>query len=157
MKYEKSSRAKQQEFLHRYEDEFVKVPITDSDNIQEGDHLVAEGELYDHHMLVTEKIKDEEKGGQVKIIEYTGSYTRQPAWLDMIREVISASSRTVASNDLLAQGKIRENSHPLQYFVDHKVRTLSRQLNVTVLQQPKKKFCLTTKTYQHAFAGDMEY
>ena len=34
--------AKQQEFVERYKDDFDKVPVTNSDNIKVGDHLVLE-------------------------------------------------------------------------------------------------------------------
>ena len=41
-KYERCSMAKQQEFVERYKDDFDKVPVTNSDNIKVGDHLVLE-------------------------------------------------------------------------------------------------------------------
>ena len=56
-KYERRSMAKQQEFIERYRDDFDKVPITNSDSIKAGDHLVFERNYYllhyDHHMLCT--------------------------------------------------------------------------------------------------------
>ena len=109
-KYEKLPMAKQQEILKRYEHEFVRVPITDSDSIRKGDHLVAEGGFYDHHMLVTEK-----NGDQFTIAEYTG-----PSWN------ISASIHSSATKDILAKAKIMTNSYSLQYLVKHKVRRLSQ-------------------------------
>ena len=53
-KYERHSMAKQQEFVERYKDDFDKVPVTNSDSIKVGDHLVLETlerKYYDHHTL----------------------------------------------------------------------------------------------------------
>ena len=110
MKYEKSPVTKQQELLERFQDEFVHVPITGSDSIREGDHLVVGRKKYDHHMLVTER-----NGDQVKIIEYTG-----PAL------GISPSAKSVSSKDLTVMGKIVEQCYSLKYLVDHKVCRLSQ-------------------------------
>jgi len=106
MKYEKSPVTKQQELLERFQDEFVHVPITGSDSIREGDHLVVGRKKYDHHMLVTER-----NGDQVKIIEYTG-----PAL------GISPSAKSVSSKDLTVMGKIVEQCYSLKYLVDHKMQ-----------------------------------
>ena len=52
-KYERCSMAKQQEFVERYKDDFEKVPVTNSDSIKVGDHLVLERKYFDHHTLCT--------------------------------------------------------------------------------------------------------
>ena len=52
-KYERCSMAKQQEFVERYKDDFDKVPVTNSDSIKVGDHLVRERKYFDHHTLCT--------------------------------------------------------------------------------------------------------
>ena len=67
-KYERRSMAKQQEFIERYKDDFEKVPVTNSDTIKAGDHLVLERKYYDHHMLCTSVSRD----NQVVVIHYSG-------------------------------------------------------------------------------------
>ena len=67
-KYERRSMAKQQEFIERYKDDFEKVPVTNSDTIKAGDHLVLERKYYDHHMLCTSVRGD----NQVVVIHYSG-------------------------------------------------------------------------------------
>ena len=67
-KYERRSMAKQQEFIERYKDDFDKVPVTNSDTIKAGDHLVLERKYYDHHMLCTSVSRD----NQVVVIHYSG-------------------------------------------------------------------------------------
>lgn len=51
--YERRSMVKQHAFIERYRDDFDKVPVTKSDSIKAGDHLVLERKYYDHHMLCT--------------------------------------------------------------------------------------------------------
>ena len=67
-KYERRSMAKQQEFIERYKDDFDKVPVTNSDTIKAGDHLVLERKYYDHHMLCTSVRGD----NKVVVIHYSG-------------------------------------------------------------------------------------
>ena len=67
-KYERRSMAKQQEFMERYKDDFDKVPVTNSDTIKVGDHLVLGRKYYDHHTLCTSARGD----NQVVVIHHSG-------------------------------------------------------------------------------------
>ena len=104
--YERGQRAKQKEFMERYQ--FQEVSIKDSKDIQAGDHLISRKGLYDHHMLCSNKCPD-----QVTIIEYTG-----PATGSISADVLSS----VASKDLLVFGKVVEQSYPVTEFLKQKVR-----------------------------------
>ncbi|XP_068758987.1 uncharacterized protein [Montipora capricornis] len=101
--YEQVSRAKQKEFMERYE--FHKVPIRDPSGIQAGDHLIRRENSYDHHMLCTGTYTD-----QIKIIEYTGHSVG-----------ISAVSSSVASKDATVFGKIKEQSYSVKEFLEKKI------------------------------------
>ena len=75
-KYERHSMAKQQEFVERYKDDFDKVPVTNSDSIKVGDHLVLERKYYDHHTLCTSARGDNE----VVVIHHGGPHLVRRCW-----------------------------------------------------------------------------
>ena len=102
--YEQGPRAKQREFLERYQ--FEEVPIKDPKDIQVGDHLISRKVgLYDHHMLCTDNCND-----QLKIVEYTGPATG------------SNSVSSIAWKDLTVFGKVMEQSYSVTEFLKKKVR-----------------------------------
>lgn len=104
-KYEQGPRAKQKEFMERFQ--FEEVSIKDSKDIQAGDHLISRKGLYDHHMLCSDKCTD-----QLKIIEYSGPVTG-----NISADVLSS----VASKGLFAFGKVVERSYPVTEFLKKKI------------------------------------
>ena len=105
--YEQSSMAKQQEFMKRYREDFKKVPVTNSDTIKAGDHLVLERKYYDHHMLCTSVRGD----NHVIVIHYSG-----PAW------GISRASRCTSFKDVGVKGEIIEKRFSSEELVEQQVR-----------------------------------
>ena len=104
-KYEHRSMAKQQEFMEKYEEEFVIVPITNSDRIQAGDHLVLERKYYDHHMLCTFSADN-----HVIVIHYSG-----PAW------GISKTFSCISFKDVGVKGEVLEQMFSFEDLVKEKV------------------------------------
>lgn len=107
-KYEHRSMAKQQEFMEKYEEEFVIIPITNSDSIQAGDHLVLERKYYDHHMLCIFSADN-----HVIVIHYSG-----PAW------GISKTFSCVSFKDVGVKGEIVEQMFSFKDLVKEKVKKI---------------------------------
>ena len=114
-KYERRSMAKQQEFIERYRDDFDKVPITNSDSIKAGDHLVFERNYYllhyDHHMLCTSVRGD----NKVVVIHYSG-----PAL------GISRALRSISFKDVGVKGEVEEKMFSFDELVRQQVRIKSK-------------------------------
>ena len=105
--YEQSSMAKQQEFMKRYREDFKKVPVTNSDTIKAGDHLVLERKYYDHHMLCTSVRGD----NKVVVIHYSG-----PAL------GISRALRSISFKDVGVKGEVEEKMFSFDELVRQQVR-----------------------------------
>lgn len=108
---EKKSLQEQKEFLDKYfkEGKFKDVPVClTKKNIRRGDHLFyqgASGELYYHHLLCTKV-----DGDYIHTIEYTG-----PSF------GLSASSRSIASSNVLAFGAIKKGKLTYKKLVEKNV------------------------------------
>ena len=102
---------KQQEFIERYKDDFDKVPVTNSDTIKAGDHLVLERKYYDHHMLCTSVSGD----NKVVVIHYSG-----PAL------GISRALRSISFKDVGVKGEVEEKMFSFDELVKQQVRIKSK-------------------------------
>ena len=110
-KYERRSMAKQQEFIERYKDDFDKVPVTNSDTIKAGDHLVLKRKYYDHHMLCTSVRGD----NQVVVIHYSG-----PAL------GISRALTSISFKDVGVKVEVEEETFSFEELVKQQVRIKSK-------------------------------
>ena len=109
-KYELCSMIKQQEFIERYRDDFDKVPVTNSDSIKAGDHLVLERKYYDHHMLCTFS-----GDNHVIVIHYSG-----PAL------GISRALRSISFKDVGIKAEVEEKMFSFEELVKQQVRLKSK-------------------------------
>ena len=110
-KYERLSMAKQQKFIERYKDYFDKVPVTNSDTIKAGDHLVLARKYYDHHMLCTSVRGD----NKVVVIHYSG-----PAL------GISRALRSISFKDVGVKAGVEEKTFSFEELVKQQVRIKSK-------------------------------
>ena len=111
-KYERCSMIKQQEFIERYRDDFDKVPVTNSDSIKAGDHLVLERKYYDHHMLCTFS-----GDNHVIVIHYSG-----PAL------GISRALRSISFKDVGIKAEVEEKMFSFEELVKQQVRLKSKTI-----------------------------
>ena len=109
-KYERCSMIKQQEFIERYRDDFDKVPVTNSDSIKAGDHLVLERKYHDHHMLCTFS-----GDNHVIVIHYSG-----PAL------GISRALRSISFKDVGIKAEVEEKMFSFEELVKQQVRLKSK-------------------------------
>ena len=110
-KYERRSMAKQQEFIGRYRDDFDKVPVTNSDSIKAGDHLVFERSYYllpdyEHHMLCTFS-----GDNHVLVIHYTA-----PAL------GTSRALRSISFKDVGIKAEVKETMFSFEELLEQQVR-----------------------------------